>query len=234
MKNIFFISMIAVSTVYGQQNTDEVKVVGAMKNVMWKGELQGKIHLDTISEKAFLIGLGPVENLSGEITIINGKAFKSIALDETTMIIEETFDVKAPFFVYANVPNWKEQILPDSIQTLEQLEIFLDTITKQMKRPFAFGIRGIVDSATIHIVNLPPGSKVSSPEDAHNGKINYQLKNVKSDLVGFFSTEHKTIFTHHDTFMHIHLITVDRTKMGHLDEVYFKKGTMKLFLPGEL
>jgi acetolactate decarboxylase len=34
-------------------------MVGAMKNVKWKGELLGKIEIDTIEEKSSLYGLGP-------------------------------------------------------------------------------------------------------------------------------------------------------------------------------
>jgi acetolactate decarboxylase len=80
---------------------------------------------------------------------------------------------------------------------------------------------------------LPKGTKVSSPEEAHQGQVNFEIKNEQSDLVGFFSTAHQSIFTHHDTYIHVHLITADRQKMGHLDKVIFKKGTMKLFLPLE-
>ncbi|MBI5214280.1 MAG: acetolactate decarboxylase [Ignavibacteriae bacterium] len=204
-----------------------------MKNVMWKGELFGTINLDTISNKQHLYGVGPVEYLTGEILIVDGKSYKSTVLTDTTMKVEETFKVKAPFFVYANVEKWKEQNIPESIRTMPQLETFLNQITKTAKRPFTFRLTGTIESATIHVVNLPKGSKVSSPEDAHQGQKDYQLRNEQSEIIGFFSTEHKAIFTHHDTFLHMHLITSDKSAMGHLDDVLFKKGMMKLFLPTE-
>lgn len=216
-----------------QQTTNEVKIVGEMKNVMWKGQLYGNINLDTISNKTSLYGLGPVEYLSGEILIIDGKSYKSTVVSDTTMKVEETYDIKAPFFGYANISNWTEQTLPDSIQTIQQLEKYLDNLTKSSPRPFMFKLAGTVERATIHIVNLPKGSKVRSPDEAHKGQINYELQNVQADIIGFFSTEHKAIFTHHDTYLHMHLMTTDRQKMGHLDEVLFKKGTMKLYLPTE-
>lgn len=216
-----------------QQATNTVKIVGAMKDVMWKGQLYGNINLDTISNKTHLYGLGPVEYLAGEILIIDGKSYKSTVVSDTTMKVEETYDIKAPFFGYTNISKWTEQALPDSIQTIQQLEQYLDKITKSSVRPFLFKLSGTIEQATIHIVNLPKGSKVSSPDDAHKGLVNYQLKNEKSEIIGFFSTEHKTIFTHHDTYLHMHLITADRKKMGHLVEVLFKKGTMKLYLPTE-
>ena len=216
-----------------QQTTNEVKIVGQMKNVMWKGQLYGNINLDTIAEKTNLYGLGPVEYLAGEILIIDGKSYKSIVTSDSTMKVEETYKIKAPFFGYATISKWTEQNLPDSVQTIQQFELYLDNITKSSPRPFMFKISGTVEQATIHIVNLPKGSEVSSPDEAHEGQKNYELKNEQSEIIGFFSTEHKAILTHHDTYLHMHLITKDRQKMGHLDEVLFKKGMMKLYLPTE-
>jgi acetolactate decarboxylase len=227
-------TFLLTSCVSNAQNTsNEVKIVGQMKDVMWKGQLYGNIKLDTITNKTNLYGLGPVEYLSGEILIFDGKSYKSTVTSDTTMKVEETYDIKAPFFGYANISKWTEQSLPDSIQTIQQLETYLDKVTNNSPRPFMFRLSGTVEQATIHIVNLPKGSKVSSPYEAHKGQKNYELKNEQSEIIGFFSTEHKAIFTHHDTFLHMHLVTADRQKMGHLDKVLFKKGTMKLYLPTE-
>lgn len=214
-----------------QHTTNEVKIVGEMKNVMWKGQLYGNINLDTISNKTNLYGLGPVAYLAGEILIIDGKSYKSTVSSDTTMKVEETYELKAPFFGYANISKWSKQTLPDSIQTIKQLEKYLDKVTKNLPRPFLFKLAGTVDQATIHIVNLPKGSKVSSPDEAHKEQKNFELINEQSEIIGFFSTEHKAIFTHHDTNLHMHLITTDRKKLGHLDEVLFKKGTVILYLP---
>ncbi|PVY40723.1 acetolactate decarboxylase [Pontibacter virosus] len=211
--------------------SSDVQVVGAMRHVMWKGELAGKVDLDTLTNKQHLYGLGPVEYLAGELLILDGKSYKSVVTSDTTMRVEETFAVKAPFFVYAQVPDWHELSLPDSIRTMQQLELYLDHETQNSKRPFAFRVSGQVERATIHIVNLPAGSTVSSPAEAHQGQVNYELAQSDVDIVGFFSTEHKAVFTHHDTFMHLHLITKDRAQMGHLDDVTFKSGTLTLYLP---
>ena len=209
----------------------DVKVAGAMKNVMMKGELFGRVDLDTISIKEHLYGLGPVEYLTGEILIVDGKAYSAYVLKDSAMKVKESFKIKAPFLVYANVENWNELNLPDSVESLNQLENYLDEITKTRKRPFAFKLTGNAVSAGIHLVNLAKGSVVHSKEEAHVGEVKYFFKDQSVVLVGFFSTEHKGIFTHHDSFMHVHLITEDRSIMGHLDEIKFKKGAMKLYLP---
>lgn len=236
MKYIILINSILIILLSGcstktKQIKNEVKIVGKMSNVMWNGQLYGNINLDTITNKKHLYGLGPVEYLSGELLIFDGKAYKSTVLTPTSMKVEETFKAKAPFLVYANQTEWNIEDLPLEIKTIKELEAFINKKTLNFKRPFVFKLKGQVDSAKIHIQNLPKGSKVSSPEEAHQGQTSYLLENSEVEIVGFFSTEHKGIFTHHDSNVHMHLITTDRTKMGHLDKVFFGNVNIKLYLP---
>ncbi|MEO0527174.1 MAG: acetolactate decarboxylase [Bacteroidota bacterium] len=211
------------------QTYPDLQIVGAMKNVMWKGELGNSIDLDTISDKSGLYGLGPASYLTGELLINNGKSYVSKVTSDSTMTVEKRFDVSAPFFVYGNVTEWNETELPSQITTIQELEKFIDHKTINFKRPFAFKLIGQVSSAIVHIQNLPKGTKVSSPDEAHQGQINYSIANEDVEIVGFFSTEHQGVFTHHDLFLHMHLITKDESKMGHLDELEI--GEMKLYLP---
>ncbi|WP_241461418.1 acetolactate decarboxylase [Aquimarina macrocephali] len=204
-------------------------IVGAMKNVMRKGELSSSIDLDTISDKKGLYGLGPESYLTGELLINNGKSYVSKVASDSTMVVEKRFNVSAPFFVYANINEWKEIELPSNITTTQDLEKFINERTIDNKRPFAFKLIGNVYKAIIHVQNLPEGTKVSSPDEAHQGQTNYELKNEETEIVGFFSTKHKGIFTHHDSYLHMHLITKDESKMGHLDELEIEN--MKLYLP---
>ncbi len=226
----FIALLLSVKNVSAQSSDNTVKVVGAMKNVMRKGQLFGTISLDTIANKQHLYGLGPIEFLKGELLIVDGKAYQSSVISEKEMKVEENYKVKAPFFVYANINDWKEQILPDSVKSLIELENYLDPLSKDTNQPFAFRLSGIVKSAIIHIVNLPAGTKVSSPEDAHQGKTSYQLTDKEVEIIGFFSKQHQAIFTHHDTFIHTHLITKDISMMGHLEKVLFVPQKMKVYL----
>lgn len=215
------------------QTHHEVKIVGAMRNVMLNGQLYGTISLDTISNKDHLYGLGPVEYLTGEIVILDGKSYVSTVRSDSTMQVEETYNIKAPFFGYANIERWNTQLFPDTVYNLQHLERYLDQITQSSTRPFMFLIRGTADHAAIHVMNLPPGLNVNSPAEAHKWQTTYFLTNEEVEIVGFFSTEHQTIFTHHDTYLHMHLITADKRKMGHLEDLFLKKGTATLYLPAE-
>ena len=232
-----FLSIVLLSCDYGKKdsksNTDliypNIKAVGAMRNVMWKGLLGSSIKLDTIANRNGLYGLGPQSYLKGELLINNGMFYLSKVTSDSTMTVEKTPGLEAPFFVYGNVSQWKEIELPDSIKTIQKLEGYIDDLTMTSKRPFVFKLKGGLSTAVIHIQNLPDGTKVSSPEEAHTGQVNYILENENAEIIGFFSTEHKGVFTHHDSFLHMHLITADASKMGHLDELEID--SMTLYLP---
>ncbi len=212
---------------------NDIKIAGAMKNVMWHGKLAGIINIDTISDKTGLYGIGPLAYLRGEILINNGTAYVSKVISKTEMQVEENTKIEAPFFVFGNVTKWEKYQLPDSVHNINSLENHLDYISKSFKGPFVFKLKGRIKSATIHIQNLPLGTMVSSPDQAHQGQVKYLLKNTDVEIIGFFSTEHQAVFTHHGSFTHMHLISDDKKEMGHLDEVEFISQKMDLFLPVE-
>lgn len=224
---------------YSCQNDLEVKTgaysditsVSAMKNVMWKGELEGVIDLDTIQPKMGLYGLGPVSFLQGELLIKDGQIYSSRVLSDSTMEVLQPASISAPFFVYGNVTEWKTVDLSTNVTDIPSLEAFIDQETKAYKRPFVFRLEGRVKTADIHIQNLAPGSIVRSPEEAHQGQVNYLLADEKVEIIGFFSTKHQGVFTHHDSYVHLHLITQNEEKMGHLDDIDIIPTEMTLYLP---
>jgi acetolactate decarboxylase len=208
----------------------EVKSVGAMRDVMQKGELFGRISLDTIAGKNHLYGIGPLAYLKGEILVADGRVYVATIGSDGSCSVKETFQVQSPFFVYANVERWNALTLRDTVQSIQQLESYLNEASHATPQPFAFTVKGVVESATFHVVNLPEGMEVRSSKDAQTNQKNFTLMNTNVELVGFFSTRHQGVFTHHDSFVHIHIITTDKTMSGHLDEMRLKKGTVKLLV----
>jgi len=89
-------------------------------------------------------------------------------------------------------------------------------------------IDGVFNKMKLHSVNLPEGEQVSSPDEAHQGLTQYDFKNVSGSLIGFFSRNHKAVFTHHDSFFHAHFISDDRQVLGHIDELKFNASKVTL------
>lgn len=215
-----------------QQNDGMIRIAGAMKNVMWKGELDAVIKFDTLNGISGLYGLGPLEGLRGEVLIVDGKPYVSKVISSSSMSVEINSTAGAPFFVYGVQVNWRQLKVPTGLHNIRALEDFIEKQAQSVGRqPFIFKLTGKVAKADIHIQNLPPGSKVSSPKEAHQGQTNYIIEQEDVEVIGFYSTMHKAVFTHHDTNMHLHLITKDRRKMGHLDEIDLGNVDFTLYLP---
>jgi len=56
----------------------------------------------------------------------------------------------------------------------------------------------------------------------------YDFKNISGSLIGFFSRNHKAVFTHHDSFFHAHFISDDLKVLGHIDETDFNSSKVTL------
>ena len=242
MKRKFRLNVISVSAMLAvlllascAENSNQqkgVQVVSAMRNVMWSGELEGKVLLDTLNPREGLYGLGPLEYLQGELLIANGQGYVSKVVNDSTMLVDTTTDLRAPFFVFGWQSDWKEHMLPSHIHSIKDMEHWLVEEVNTTENPFILRLKGHVSEATIHIQDLPKGTKVSSPAEAHQGQTNYKLTDEEVEIIGFFSTAHQGVFTHHDSFMHLHLITQDQQKMGHLDAADLSG--MTLYLPDYL
>ncbi|MEL6720632.1 MAG: acetolactate decarboxylase [Bacteroidota bacterium] len=206
-------------------------IAGAMRNVMHKGELDGIISLDSIGTKKGLYGIGPLEQLRGELLLFDGQSFVSTVNEDSSMAVTQSFDAKAPFFVYAHQNEWREQSVTQNVANIKELEEIIIQAAEKQSHPFVFKLSGQIEQAQIHVQNLAPGTKVSSPAEAHSGQVNYTLGIEQVDIVGFYSTIHQGVFTHHDSYMHLHLITKDRKSMGHLDDLVFYKNKVTLHLP---
>lgn len=212
-------------------DAEPVKVffTGAMSNVMWKGDLSSYVKIDTLSGRNALYGVGPLEELRGEILIHDGEVYVAKISENNIIQVERSANVSAPFFVYSTVHRWKKVDMPEDVISIADLEVFLTNKYESYKEPFPFKLSGMVSRALIHVQNLPPGTKVRSPKDAHKHRVDFVIEDVPVEIVGFYSQEHQGIFTHHDSFVHMHLITKDKNQMGHLDDVAFEE--IELYLP---
>jgi acetolactate decarboxylase len=194
---------------------NEVVVTSKMSNVMWKGELSGKIDTGSLTAEN-TYGIGPIEYLRGEILVFDGETFISYVNENEELQVEKK-ESKAPFFVHKVADKFKEFNTPKNVIDLKSLEGFIDKKYKNLNTPFMFIVKGTWDTMDVHSVNLAEGKSVSNPREAHEGMKNFIYENIEGYIVGFFSRKHQTIFTHHDTFIHCHFISKDKSVMGHVD-----------------
>ncbi len=219
LKNIIYIfALLLFASCIKSTNTSSIKFVGEMRDVMWKGDLKGKISTHSLNNiKTY--GLGPIEFLKGEIVVFEGQTFVSKVIDSVSHQVIKTPLVRAPFFVYSTDSDLKIVKLTFDNYSLKEIEEQINTVYKNYDEPLLIRIDGFFNKMKLHSVNLPEGKQVSSPDDAHQGLIQYELNGIDGSLIGFFSRNHKGVFTHHDSFFHAHFISDDFQVLGHIDEL---------------
>ena len=228
LKNIIYIfSALLFASCTKSTNISSIKVVGEMRDVMWKGDLKGKIATDSLNNKE-TYGLGPIEFLKGEIVVFEGQSYVSKVVDSISHKVSKVPSVSAPFFVYSSNSDLKIVKFNRKNYTLKELEEYVNLVYKDYDQPLLIRIDGIFENIKVHSVNLPEGKKVSSPDEAHQGLTQYDFKNISGSLIGFFSRHHKAVFTHHDSFFHAHFISEDREVLGHIDETDFNSSKVTL------
>ena len=220
LKNSFCFFFVLLFISCNKPVTSSIKVVGQMSDVMWKGDLIGKIATDSL-EGAKAYGIGPVAFLKGEIVLFEGQTFVSKVIDSVSHQVTNNPSAKAPFFVYSTDSDLKVVAIKQSNYSLKELEQHIDSIYKNYDQPLLLRIDGEFNALKLHTVNLPQGTKVSSPEQAHQGLTTYNFNSISGSLIAFFSRHHKAVFTHHDSFLHAHFISQDRQVLGHIDKLMF-------------
>jgi acetolactate decarboxylase len=209
----------------------EVKYSGALRTIM-SGNIQPVISLDSLSNRMNFYALGASGNLKSEIQIFNSKPSNSFVVD-SSLLIEDSYNLKAALLVYAEVEEWDSNKI-ENITTKNDLEAVIFETAKvsgiNTDLPFPFLIEGTVASIDWHVINWKEGDTIHNHKKHKESGLNGSLKNSKVQIIGFYSTKHKAVFTHHTTNMHMHFKTDDNTVAGHIDDLLLSE-TITLKLP---
>jgi len=221
---ILILSLIIIMTSCSVSNDIEVKVhhYGALKNMMHKGDLSSKVTLDELKDINHLYALGAVENLKGEVLVLDGIPSISYVKGNDslkTMMIDSSFEKNACLLVIASVEEWKSINIPNTVVTYDDFEIFVEEIAAEngvnTDEPFPFMIEGVAKSFDWHVIDWPEGDTEHSHDKHIHSGLYGSHENQAVAMLGFYSNKHHAIFTHHTTNMHVH-VKSDRAT-GHAD-----------------
>jgi acetolactate decarboxylase len=136
-------------------------------------------------------------------------------------------------FVYSYAEKWhavKKQVAVNNYTALENLiaatakEQGYDTAV-----PFVFKIEAIAKKANYHVIDWKKGVQ-HTMQNHKQFAYTATTENKNILLLGFYSDHHHSIFTHHTTNMHIHLLDKSIHQAGHLDNIVLN-GTITIYLP---
>jgi len=209
---------------------------GALRNMMHQGDISAKADLQDWQDREHLYALGALEALKGEILVWDGTPYMASAADGE-VAIENTFDRKATLLVYAEVTNWMQVDVPDTVDTYTALEKFIAQAAAEegldTEAPFPFLLKGQPATADWHVIDWPEGDTEHSHTKHRQSGPHGTLEQQPMDILGFYSQQHTGIFTHHTTNMHLHFRTHDGRLVGHLDDLVPEGGVLTLYLPEE-
>ena len=203
-----------------------VSVAGKRSKIFEQRQLDASILIDTIKAN-HLYGLGPVENLQGEILVWNNNAFvTAIDPDNNPLIMKNVTGLKAIFFVYSDVAKWDTIRVTEKINSLPELQKIIKNKAYQHGRDtlsaFPFLLLGTIAKGKGHIMSN--GEKVLdvTPRLLKEASRIHLFNNEQVQMLGFYSVKHQGVFTHYGKFIHIHYQLINKkNQIGHLDDVSF-------------
>lgn len=220
---------ISGSGLYAQ----EVFAAGTAKAVMTGADISVHADLDSLLKFPGLIALGPLENLRGEITVLDGIPFVSTA-ENGGIDTFENREARAPFLAYAYVEQWERTTVLVDLDGSESIEVLIDSMARAFgidaDTPFPFLLNAPWQEVEYHVIMRDTTAESHSHEAHKQAKVKFSEKDIEADLVGFFSRNHEGVFTHKGQFVHIHLLTSDRKRSGHLDGIRHR-GEITVSLP---
>lgn len=196
--------------------------IGAQRDTIMNGKLAAALDLSTLAGDEHLYGLGPLEQLRGEATIVDSRpALARVAADGSVQVAE-SFNAGVPFFVWASIPQWRRVPIPAEIRSYADLERFVPeaaaAIGIDAAQPLPFLVGGSEELIEFHVLNRigdPPHNM-----EAHKKiQVTFELEKAEAVIVGFHSTRHRGVFTPGDSNIHIHFQTPDNKQSGHIQKL---------------
>lgn len=229
---LFLLPLLQCSLMFGQ----EVKHAGAMRLVMTGASLENHIRWDTIG-RDHLFGIGPLERLEGEVTVVDGDIYTAKVGTDGGIITSISSRAEAPFGVYAHAREFLSGRVERSVKDLQDLEKMVAGLAEEsglnMDEPFLFRVQGEFEIVKIHVLAKPADEEEHNHDLHEKAKRYFTFENTSGDLIGFYSKKHEGVFTHRGQFTHIHFIDEAKEIMGHLDDIVFSGDVIVLFSVGE-
>ena len=213
------ILLLSASGVFAAATPPTVLWQGSLRAVHG-GDVTGRVALQQFAGKKNLYAVGPVAGLDGEITVIAGK-FYVARVRHGAVETDGDLATKASFLVWSQVAAWKPPLrLGVKADNHAQLEKQIEALAIQsgidISKPFPFKLEGVVDAVDYHI--LVPKTSQQAHASHGDGAEKISAKNTDAEIIGFFSKNHQGVFTHKDSFAHLHVVE-RKGYSGHVDAI---------------
>jgi len=170
-----------------------------------EGVYSGSVRSSVLLEHGDF-GLGTFENLDGEMVILDGQIYQV-----ADRVRHRTDDFLVPF---ASITHFRatSSIEIDNAASLKGIELACDQQRISDNLFYALRLDGIFE--TIHARAVHPVPQNTRLLDAAKTQSEFHFEKIEGTLVGFWSPRYSSSFS--IPGYHLHFISKDRTKGGHL------------------
>ena len=209
----------------------EVRVYGALRAMFHEGQTGAMVTLTALLPNPDLYAVGALADLSGEVTVVGGKAYLSYPEEADATRTETALQTNAAatLLVVSGVPAWHGIVTKRAIRFEELDEEIAKLATAagmSLDERFPFLMEGNFDDLQWHVID---GRRLTAGGASHQDHLaaaaKARLDRASATLVGFYSESDQGVFTHMGSKTHIHCTLDEPLSSGHVDHVTIPAGT---------
>lgn len=219
----------------------ELVQYGSMHETIGMQQHHARVKLSELVAVPHFYGVGALEKLEGEVTIIDSHPYVSSVTQARTpkSVYEKSSDTQATLLVGSIVREWTSIDFPKPLSG-ESMENWIQSQAERVgidiASPFPFMIEGELSDLRFHIINgaCPVHAKRhNKPIPPERSPFEIELESADGQVVGVFARNAAGKLTHPGTSVHAHIVYESKageTVTGHLEHFVAKAGA-KLKLP---
>lgn len=219
--------------------TSRLVQIGAMHETIGKRQHQARVGVAEISGTPHFYGVGALEGLKGEITVLDSVAYITRVTPEGALQPAPPADAKATLMVGQSIERWTRHTVTEAVpheRFDEAIGAMAGGVGEETAEPFVFVIEGAFTDVRLHVINgaCPIHARINKLEIAEADRpFELDVQNVSGTLVGVYAANSVGRLTHPATKTHTHLIFTDQKTgervTGHVERVGLAKGAALRF-----
>lgn len=209
---------------------------GGMHETIGQQQHQGRVELAEVISTPHFYGVGALEGLKGEITIVDSDAVVTGVSHDNRPQPRTPARLQATLLVGQSIHAWANITIPDKTprDKFEDLvESHATRIGIDVTKPFLFVVEGEFIDLRLHIINgaCPMHARMKQIDiDEEQQPFEQDAETLAGTLVGVYAPDAVGKLTHPATRVHTHLVYNDPDTgarvTGHLEQVGLASGAV--------
>lgn len=237
MKQITFMLLTAILP--GTALAQELTAHGSFRHMMHSGETGGTVALDTLTVPSAW-GVGATAGLRGEVVIRDGAILVSRGTDPEARVTPPEPGEEAVILAYGAVSGWQTATIPHDMAPdglAQFVEGQAESLGLDLAGGFPIRVQGRFSQLVWHVVTGEAtakggqGDHGSGHANSRSGMNLYDEPGASGEIVGIYTgTALEGVASHPGDRLHLHFVSADGARSGHVDEVVIPGGST-LLLP---